>query len=783
MEEDKKKPKAHFKTNVLLKSIIGKDLINNDNIAVLELIKNSFDAGSPSVDFIIKNILSNDDKSQEYYSNKSSKIIISDFGRGMDLSDVEEKWLNIAYSEKKNLKEEAGRILAGAKGVGRFSCDRLGEYLDIYSRKKGKPIAHLKISWKDFELEDEADIREIEIQDIDVDLNNISEAEFAKTGFKIPTTGTVIEISRLRTNWDEEKIKNLRHYLERLLNPNQSFDKKRFAINVSANEFDKSLNGEIKNQIFEKLDFTTTSIESFISKDGKEMTTSLRDKGREVFTIIEKNYFPLLTDVKIVVYFLNTYSKIYFARETGRRSIDFGSIFLFKNGFRVNPYGEAGDDWLKLELRKGQGIKRYLGTRDLVGRIEINDRVGEFKEVSSREGLVENEPFKQLTNKKDGYFIETLKRLEKFVVDGLKWDSVPDFMLEKLTDKNFQKGLNAKKEQYLVSQEEKDKSILNSINSIIRARPEDTIDLYVNAELIASLIKSEKDKTKKIIADFEKFGASKLNAKTYKVLLNLKEKIVKQKDAELKKAKNKISYLSKSIKQIESQNLFYQSRINIDVKELISYHHHIGISAGTIDNYLTLLSSKIKKGKEISTADLEKYIKNISYEVNKITTIANFATKANFNDASDPMKGDVIQFITEYIETVVKTAIKTIDNKLLKIKIKGADKYEFKMTFTPMEIMIIVDNLIKNSSKAEATEVEVSFEQIGKEKIQISFKDNGKGILNRNIDKIFDFGFTTTDGSGLGLYHVNNLVAKMHGKITVNNEIPKGVEFNLIFSK
>lgn len=783
MAETKSKPKTHFKTNVLLKSIIGKDLINNDNIAVLELIKNSFDAGSPSTDVTFKNILSNNDTQQKSYSDKTSKIIITDFGRGMDKTDVEEKWLNIAYSEKKNLKEEAGRILAGAKGVGRFSCDRLGEYLDIYSKKKGKAIVHLKIDWKDFELEDEEGIKEIEIQDIAVDVKNISDTDFAKTGYKIPTSGTIIEISKLRTNWDEDKIKKLRHYLERLLNPNQSFDKKKFSINVIAKEFDKSISGEIKNQIFEKLDFTTTSIESFISKDGKEITTNLKDKGRDVFTIIEKNHFRLLSDVKIVVYFLNTYSKIYFARETGRRSIEFGSIFLFKNGFRIGRYGEEGDDWLKLDMRKGQGQRRFLGTRDIVGRIEINDPEGEFREVSSREGLVENEPFKQLTNKKDGYFIDTLKRLEKFVVEGLQWDSVPDYILKKVSDKDFQKGLNAKREEYLISQEDKDKSILDSINSIIRTKPEDTIDLFVNTELIASLIKDEREKVKKIIEDFEKYGESKLNAKTFKVLLNLKEKILKEREEELGKAKNKISSLRRNLKQVENQNLFYQSRINIDVKELISYHHHIGISAGAIDNYLIVLSNKIKKGKEVSHADLEKYIKSISYEVNKISTIVNYATKANFNDAAEPMKGDLVQFVKEYLENVVKEVIKTINNRQLRLKIKGADDFEFKTTFTPMEVMIIIDNLVKNSAKAEATEVEVSFQQIGKDKIQVSFKDNGNGISNRNLNKIFDFGFTTTDGSGLGLYHVSNIVNKMNGKIEVNNELQNGVEFKLIFPK
>ncbi|MEP7235103.1 MAG: ATP-binding protein, partial [Ignavibacteriota bacterium] len=73
----------HFKTNVLLKSILGKDLINDDNIAVNELVKNSYDANSKKVDIIFKNLKQNDDATNPVYSSKSSKIIIQDFGVGM----------------------------------------------------------------------------------------------------------------------------------------------------------------------------------------------------------------------------------------------------------------------------------------------------------------------------------------------------------------------------------------------------------------------------------------------------------------------------------------------------------------------------------------------------------------------------------------------------------------------------------------------------------------------------------------------------------------------------
>ncbi|MEP4136046.1 MAG: ATP-binding protein, partial [Cyclobacteriaceae bacterium] len=134
--------KVNFRTNVLLKSIIGKDLITDDSIAVLELVKNSFDAGSNDAKVIFRNIL-HGQSSKEYKRSNESKIIIRDEGSGMSQYDLINKWLNIAYSEKKNKKEEHKRHLAGNKGVGRFSCDRLGKKLVIYTKKIDEPLLKL----------------------------------------------------------------------------------------------------------------------------------------------------------------------------------------------------------------------------------------------------------------------------------------------------------------------------------------------------------------------------------------------------------------------------------------------------------------------------------------------------------------------------------------------------------------------------------------------------------------------------------------------------------------
>ena len=151
--------KLHFKTNVQIKSIIGKDLINDDNIAILELVKNSFDADSKRVDISFCNLKNNDDKVTDTFSENTSRLYIRDDGVGMDLTDISDKWLNIAYSEKKSRSRQFNRMMAGAKGVGRFSCDRLGRFLRLYAKKNGKQCIVLNIDWRKFEIDDKTKVQ------------------------------------------------------------------------------------------------------------------------------------------------------------------------------------------------------------------------------------------------------------------------------------------------------------------------------------------------------------------------------------------------------------------------------------------------------------------------------------------------------------------------------------------------------------------------------------------------------------------------------------------------
>lgn len=156
-----------FKINAHLKDIIGKELITSDFIAIFELVKNSYDAGATRVEIVFENI-----KGQNL---EKGKIYIRDNGEGMSFDDLKNKWLVVGYSEKKELEMQlkdidfrskigSKRIFAGAKGIGRFSCDRLAKRLVVYTKKRTDPLINvLEIDWTRFEENSKAEFQTINV--------------------------------------------------------------------------------------------------------------------------------------------------------------------------------------------------------------------------------------------------------------------------------------------------------------------------------------------------------------------------------------------------------------------------------------------------------------------------------------------------------------------------------------------------------------------------------------------------------------------------------------------
>jgi signal transduction histidine kinase len=799
------KPRTlHFKTNTLLKNLIGKDLINDDNIGIIELVKNSYDAGSKKVTIKFENI---------FTKEKTSRLIIADTGCGMNAKDIEDKWLNVAYSEKKLAEQSNGAYLAGNKGVGRFSCDRLGEKLDMVTRVEGGQINHLKIDWSDFEIEGDKDLT---LQEIDVWLEPSSESVvYEKSGERLTKSGTVLIISELRSSWDEDRLLALKRDLQKFINPNQLFSNSEFEIELVADElkesdkgkdYPESVNGPIKNLIFDKLSFKSTYIESRTVDDGKSIKTTLYHDGQVVYWIKEDNpYSELIDSISTTIYFLNSYKKAYFKRQTGIRSIDFGSIFLFLNGFRVAPYGERGNDWLGLDIRQGQGKTRFFGSRDIVGRIEVIDNKSALEPISSREGLKETSLFSLI---KEEFFIRSLRKLEKFVTEGLDWDSVPKSIRDDVNKKNDGLDWNSTTEKYIESEEKKKRRISLTIMSLIGISKKTLKSFWVNSDLLSDLAEEKREDTKKIIELIKKHDDNFIDSDLKKNLEKITD-LIKIKEEEIKRSKQEKEKLHQEVikkeetieglfKEVEeketvianlevktetaqAQTLFLKS-INSgsrDAKSLLNYHHQICNDAATIDNYIGRALRTLKKNGNINQT--VKFLEKISKANKKIIATAQYATKANFKAGSKRELTDIPSYFEQYIENV--SVFFTSSD--MKININNSVDELFEINLKRIELSVLIDNLISNSSKSESKNVWIDFKMIEENKLQVSFLDDGLGLSKElDVSNVFDLGVTTTNGSGLGLYHAKEFMDSIGSDINIYGDPgKKGVEVRMVFKK
>ena len=447
-----------FKISSALKDLVGKDLITSDNVAIFELVKNSYDAYANHV----------------VITFTENKITIADNGKGMSLSDLKNKWLFLGFSAKKDgtedevndkqksYRDKIRRFYAGAKGIGRFSCDRLGRLLTITTKTRDSLLAEqILVDWANFEVDQKIEFDNVDVEHRTLNVDNVFPDQ--------ESHGTIIEIEDLHdeeTPWTRKHILELKRSLQKLINPysetndfvieivcerEQKMDLQKLHDGVG---FDRDIvNGPLKNSITEILKLKTTQIDVRIS-DGFVYTT-LTDRGVDIYRIREHNiHFPLIKSATVSLSFLNRAAKYNFTRLMGVYSINFGSVFLFRNGFRILPFGETGDDSWGMDFRAQQGRARYLGSRDLMGRVDVTvEDVSELKEVSSRDsGLVDTPMARQV---KDLYK-QCHKRLERYVV-GVLWG---ESFLRNEYYKNDDVAWNARKELQKVDKDSEDPSFV-----------------------------------------------------------------------------------------------------------------------------------------------------------------------------------------------------------------------------------------------------------------------------------------------------------------------------------
>lgn len=379
---------------------IGRDLIKDPQAAIIELVKNAYDADSPSVDISFE------------IPEKKDKIIIKikDFGHGMTKDDVLNKWLVPSTDNKKKQKHSPkGRIMQGEKGVGRYAASLIGNDLLLDTVDKNGNKSQIYINWDEFNK-----YKYLDEVNILVEFSKVSDP----SGTELIATGDIEQL-RYWTKKDIngwESINELKKELKKMLSPNKD-PKDIFEINLILKNFEGE-NEEINTPVkpFPFFDIYDYRIYGKFNKGGKGKFKYQNFKSGK---LIEEN-INLNEDVRCgnVEIDIKVYDREPDALKNliGRGLTDENGAYLniqetknilnaasgigvYRNGFRIRPLGDPGFDWLHLDTQRVQNPSFNIGNNQVIGIINIeNEDKSGLEEKSARDGLKENEAYKNLVD-------------------------------------------------------------------------------------------------------------------------------------------------------------------------------------------------------------------------------------------------------------------------------------------------------------------------------------------------------------------------------------------------
>ena len=358
---------------------LGEELNPTLEHGVIELVKNSRDADARNCEVRLSDV-----------TTPGGAIFVSDDGDGMTADELIDSFLLLGRSSKVDRGvTRRGRVLAGSKGLGRLAALRAGQRAVIQTRPHSEPdLEHrMVLKWSDFDNVDAVEDVEIKI----------------KTRHRKPSAanGTDISILGLTGRLGRREVKRLARALLLLSDPFDD-DPYDFGTRLATQEFD-DLEALVRKKYFDAAEFR---LEAHVGDDGRATATLSDWKGEALYEADHSKLRrrsepyqcpPARFELWAFIVNKQTFeSRNATLGEVREWLTEFGGVMLYVNGIRVPPYGDPGNDWLRLDRRRVQNPELRPSTNTSIGRIRVDNDVGAFTEKTDRSGVIENPAFADL---------------------------------------------------------------------------------------------------------------------------------------------------------------------------------------------------------------------------------------------------------------------------------------------------------------------------------------------------------------------------------------------------
>ncbi len=839
--------KIPFKVSARTARLIGRENIATSKGAIIELVKNAYDADSSiaivffdnkystflseisedhfetllkkGIDKKLLDIIykfeaenyilnSNIDEDKLLTFKKAisrlSVLYIIDAGEGMTQNVIREHWMTIGTDNKSNnVFTKTGRVKAGAKGIGRFALDKLGskcEMTTIFNPKyhhqdtdiNGEETNYKgykwKVDWEDFEGEYKtidsvgAELFGLLTSTIKREITEeIPYFDFSKISSEVDFEfGTILKISDLRDHWEDYYVQQVYSDLEVLVPPKETGG---FEIYLFSSLEPKKY-GEVFSSICDDFDFKLTAIadenqnvkikierreydielipNEFFDRDALKKFPYTKEIFKKGFwetsltfsqllkgfkDVDEDNIFSNIGVFEFSFYFLKrTYDtpnadRFFYRRFMSNDRKDwlnkFGGIKLFRDNFRVRPYGEVKDaafDWLGLGSRKSTspaGVAKKEGgyrvePENVAGAVKISRLTNvNFEDKSSREGLQDNKTF------------QIFKQLLASIINVFEEDR--SYIAREMSDfDDFRFGA----ERDLKAAEELAKRILESSRAKKKEKESTSGNKEQNTE--NNQTGTDSDREKEILA-------SKIESQ--------EEEIEKLKEEQ------------KVLRGLASSGIV-----------LASFSHDLSklndVLNSRTDKLKGLLLSKIAETEYEGIEDRKNpffQLEKIKKQDLKLQNWLNFSLGATRKDKRKRKQ----LFLKKYFSDLSVDWSTVLENRGINFDVTDIENLDLRVY--EIDFDSIFNNLLVNSIDAftilkinRAREIKINAKSNNKE-IIIDYYDNGPGLSDDILDpnKIFEPLFTTRrnpftgeeEGTGLGMWLVKSIVSENDGAL------------------